>query len=175
MNGTKKASVETQPVIIKPLDLTQRSQARAIYALVATNRSYFEKFEGIPAGAYADIDAIMNHARDWPSIKRWGIYQGDGLTLAGYVSLVPQGSRVGRIGYNVAEEFAGRKLATEALIRVLKEKENVRDYDVFQAVVDDDHVVSQQVLKNAGFVYKTSSPDTERQKMEMIFEYQVKK
>lgn len=127
------------------------ADARTLYELYVANREWLEPFQ--PDGDDADRRYKSAYHREW--VRRPGRYVIlDGCEVAGGLSLVPtpdDAIRSAMLGYWVAQDRAGRGLATRAVQDALAIAFGELGLHRVEAGTRVDNVRSQRVLEKCGF------------------------
>jgi RimJ/RimL family protein N-acetyltransferase len=89
---------------------------------------------------------------DWVGGGRCGVYYlWHGEECAGAISMTGRSRGNGEIGYQLAPEYRGHGLATEALAAVIEAAPDCHGFTLLSAQVHGDNTASLRVLEKTGF------------------------
>ncbi|BDR58131.1 GNAT family N-acetyltransferase [Xylocopilactobacillus apicola] len=140
------------------LRLATPSDAPALFKVLAENRAYLaQNLPWVNNYSEADLKAFLTEAQ--AAFYRGAIFEYlivKSHKIIGIVELndVNANERSGEIGYWLAEKFTGHGIATQsvkALVAVLSRAAGVHRFVIR---TDPNNLASQQVAKNAGFIYE---------------------
>jgi ribosomal-protein-alanine N-acetyltransferase len=140
---------------VAELEQLQASHAQAVLAFELVNRDYF-------AAAVSDrgdefFDQFPDHHRAMLDEQETGscafyVLVGDDGTVLGRFNLYDVEDGTARLGYRVAQQAAGRGVATEAVQELCRIAATRLGLRTLRAATSRDNVASQKVLTKAGFV-----------------------
>jgi len=140
---------------VAELEQLQASHAQAVLAFELVNRDYF-------AAAISDrgdefFDRFPDHHRAMLAGQEAGscafyVLVGDDGTVLGRFNLYDIEDGTARLGYRVAQQAAGRGVATEAVQELCRIAATHLGLRTLRAATSRDNIASQRVLTKAGFV-----------------------
>jgi ribosomal-protein-alanine N-acetyltransferase len=140
---------------VPELQLLRADHAPAVLAFETENRAFFAESISDRGDAFFDQYDEVHRARLAEQEAGTGAYYllvGDDGSVLGRFNLILVGDAVAHVGYRVAEQAAGRGIATAAvrdLCELASAEHGVRR---LRAATSHQNVASQRVLEKAGFV-----------------------
>lgn len=131
------------------------SDARAIFDFELANREYFARFISDRGDDYFAHFLQRHHellARQSAGRDAYYLLFGETGEVAGRFNLFGIKDGTADVGYRVAENQAGRGLATSGLLELCSLAASRHGLDLLRARVAHDNAASQAVLSKAGFV-----------------------
>ncbi|MEU4922165.1 GNAT family protein [Streptomyces parvus] len=150
-------------VAFRPAEL---ADAPSFAATLTRNRAYMRRWEPVRPevfytveGQAARLTALLAD-RDAGRAAPWVLADADDRVIGGFtLSAIERGPfRNGRLGYWVAEDHAGRGLATAAVRAVCEEARDRLGLHRVEAATVTDNTPSQRVLTKAGFERTGTAP-----------------
>jgi ribosomal-protein-alanine N-acetyltransferase len=137
------------------LQQLQAEDADAILAFEMANRAYFAAFISDRGDDYFDHFFDQHSARLAEQEAGLGAYYllvADDGSVLGRFNLIIVGGGVATLGYRVAQNVAGRGMATAAVREVCRLASERHGLRTLRAAVSYENVASRRVLIKAGFV-----------------------
>jgi len=142
-------------LLVPELQRLRADHAEAVLAFELSNRTYFAASISDRGDEFFENFAAQHDARLAEQDAGLGAYHvlvTDDGKIMGRFNLIFVGDGTATLGYRVAEQFAGRGLATQTvrqLCRLASSRHGVRS---IRAATTMENVASQKVLRKAGFV-----------------------
>jgi [ribosomal protein S5]-alanine N-acetyltransferase len=135
---------------------------RAYFAASITDRGdeYFEHFPEQHESCLAEQEA---------GVCVYHVLLDDAGTVLGRINLYEVEDRSAVVGYRIAEDAAGRGLATSALRELCRVAAEQYGMETLRAATTNENVASQRVLEKAGFV--SVGPTDVARRPGMLYEY----
>ena len=131
------------------------NHAPAVLAFELANRAYFATFVSDRGDEFFDhftelYNALL--AEQEAGIGVFHVLVGEDGTVLGRFNLVDLGDGTAELGYRVAQQVAGRGVATETVRELCRLAAAQYGLRTLRAATTYDNVASQKVLAKAGFV-----------------------
>jgi [ribosomal protein S5]-alanine N-acetyltransferase len=140
---------------VPELQRLRPDHAPAILAFEVANRAYFAASVSDRGDEFFDQFAERHSARLAEQEAGSGAYYvlvaGDGSVL-GRFNLILAGDGTAELGYRVAQDVAGRGVATAAVLQMCEVAAEQHGVRTLRAATSHENAASQRVLAKAGFV-----------------------
>lgn len=136
------------------LQLLRADHAPAVLRFERANRGYFAEFISDRGDEYFEHFQERHDARLAEQEAGEGAYYvlvGDDGAVLGRFNLIFVGDGVAHVGYRVAQQVAGRGVATASVRELSSLAASRHGLTGLRAAASDDNVASQRVLLKAGF------------------------